>query len=361
MKSVTNKENSNSKNFLRQLFSPAMGLAILGTFALVFSFYRAGQLSSLIMPKNEINGQKSSALKNKLKIDINSPAVIDIADSSEAAMLVISGNYKQAITQAIKDLTDNPPDYVPTILKAGEIISLFGDDKELGFGLLDRAISMAPNNQYVNLRYCETLMNTGRVIAAEPNLLNLQKKYPQWPDPAIALVKLHLRTEKLPQASTELVELINNSKNLNSKQSEQIALLLAKLGRINDGFTFFQNAAKAAPEDSFYATYCKDWIKKNPGSYETVLAMVKSNLAENKNPSDTAKQLNLEIKHVALLLLLNRPADAQAALEQANYSHPKNFDLQILQATVYVLLNKNDKAKTAFQTAASYYQPKFRS
>ncbi len=54
-------------------------------------------------------------------------------------------------------------------------------------------------------------------------------------------------------------------------------------------FSIFQKATKADPPNSFYAAYCKDWIEKNRDSYETVLAMVKSNLAENRNSSNISK------------------------------------------------------------------------
>jgi len=356
MKHPVANQHFGLKSILPQLMSPAMGLAVLGIAAFIFSFYRAGQLSSLVIPKDEMKDakEKLSAFRNRPKLDINSQAIVDAADSSEATMLIIAGDHASAVSQAIKDLTDNPPDYLPTILEAGDILSQYGDDKELGFGLLERAVAMAPNNQYVTLRYCQRLISNERANEAEPNLTRLVAKYPQWPDPRIALSKLHIAQNQVPKALTELIEVTNN-KDLGSKQAEQVALLLAQLGRVADGFAIFQKAAKAEPTSSFYAVYCKDWVDKNPGSYETVLAMVKSSLAENKNSENITRQLSLEIKHAALLLLLNRPGDAQAALEQSITHHPKNFDLTILLATAEAQLGQIDKAKAAFQTAAGYY------
>ncbi len=171
MKHPAANQHFGLKSILPQLMSPAMGLAVLGIAAFIFSFYRAGQLSSLVIPKSEMKDakEKLSAFRNRPKLDINSQAIVDAADSSEAAMLVIAGDRKSAISQAIKDLTDNPPDYLPTILEAGDILSQYGDDKELGFGLLERAVAMAPNNQYVTLRYCQRLISNDRAHEAEPN------------------------------------------------------------------------------------------------------------------------------------------------------------------------------------------------
>ena len=61
---------------------------------------------------------------------------------------------------------------------------------ELAFGLLERAVTMAPNNKYVALRYCQRLVSSGRLEEAEPKLLHLVEKHPQWPDPRIILSKL---------------------------------------------------------------------------------------------------------------------------------------------------------------------------
>lgn len=344
---------------VKQLLSPATGLAVLGTVALIFSFYRGGQLATLVVPKEQLSQGKENpfSFKNRPKIDINSQAIIDAADTSEAAVLASSGDYKQAINQALKDLTYNPPDYLPTIVEAGDILSQFGDDKELGFGLLERAVIMAPDNQYVALRYCHRLIGDDRMSEAEPKLVQLMQKYPEWPDPPIALGKIHFLQDKIPTATNELIAL-SNGKTLNSKQSEEVALILAKLGRA-DGFVIFQKAAKFEPKDSFYASYCQDWVAKNPGSYDTVLAMVKTNLAANRSSPNILRQLSLEIKHAALLLLLGRAQDAQAALEPIVAANPKNFDLHILQAAAYVILDQADKAKIAFQKAANCYQPRF--
>ncbi len=360
-KPATASQNSGTGSILiQQLLSPATGLAILGTVALIFSFYRGGQLATLVVPKDQLNQFKenSFSFKNRPKIDINSQAVIDAADSSEAAILASSGDYKQAINQAMKDLTYNPPDYLPTIVEAGDILSQFGDDKELAFGLLERAVIMAPDNQYLTLRYCHRLVSDDRITEAEPKLIQLVQKYSQWADPQIALGKVHFLQNKIPVATTELIGL-SNSKDLNSKQLEQVSLMLAKLGRTEDGFAIFQKAVKVEPKDSFYASYCQDWVTKNPGSYDTVLAMVKANLSANKNSTNILKQLSLEMKHAALLLLLSRAQDAQAALEPIVAANPKNFDLHILQAAAYVILEQTDKAKIAFQKAANCYQPKF--
>ena len=359
IKHPVDNRHSGLQGILTQLVSPAMGLAILGTVAFIFSFYRAGQLATLVIPSGEMRQakEKTVSFKNRPKININSQAIVDTADSSEAAMLIMAGDHKQAINQAIKDLTNNPPDYLPTILEAGDVLSQYGDDKELGFGLLERAVAMAPNNQYVTLRYCQRLISSGRSNEAEPNLMQLVEKYPQWPDPRIVLSKLHFSQNKLPKTTTELIEL-TNSNELNSRQEEQIALMLAKLGRTADAFNIFQKATKGDPQKAFYADYCKELIDKTPASYETVLAMVKSNLAENKNSTNQSHQLSLEIKQAALLLLLGRAADAEATLDPIINTHPKNFDLQILQAAAYILLEQNEKAKVKFQTAATYYQPK---
>ncbi len=272
-------------------------------------------------------------------------------------MFVMSGDYKQANTQALKDLSNNPPDYLPTILEAGDILSQFGNDKDLGFGLLERAVALAPNNQYIALRYAQRFMNSNRSAEAEPKLLQLVQKFPQWPDPQIVLGKLHYLQDKKALATTEFIGLTSN-KNLNSRQLEQVALMLAKVERTVDAFTIFQQATNAEPAKSFYASYCQDWLTQKPESYETVLAMVKSNLTSNTNITDNAKHLNLEIKHAALLLLLGRAPDAQAALQQAINTHPNNFDLHILLAATYVIQGQTEPAKTAFKTAAQYYQPK---
>jgi tetratricopeptide (TPR) repeat protein len=356
---VSANQNLGARSIFIQLLSPATGLAILGTVALIFSFYRGGQLATLVIPQDQINGKKENpfSFKDRPKIDINSQGIISAADSSEAALIAISGDYKQAANQAIKDLTDNPPDYLPTIVEAGDILSQFGDDRELGFGLLERAVIMAPNNQYVILRYCQRLVSVDLLTEAEPKLLQLVGKYPQWADPRIVLSKIHFLQNNIPKASTELIAL-SNSKDLNSKQLEQVSLLLAKLGRMANGFAIFQNAASFEPKDSFYTSYCQDWLTKNPGSYDTVLAMVKTNLAENKNSTNVLRRLGLEIKHAALLLLLGRAQDAQTSLEPIISANPKNFDLHILQAAAYVILEKNDKAKIEFQKAVTLYQPK---
>ncbi len=357
-KEQTSTDKSSVQNFTAQLLSPATALAILGTAALIFSFYRGGQLATLVIPKDQMNQAKENgtAFKDRPKVDINSQAVIDIANTSEGAAFAVSGNYKQAVSQALKDLTNNPPDYLPTIVEAGDILSQFGDDKELGLGLLERAVTLAPNNQYLALHYCQKLVVSERAAEAEPKLLQLIKKYPQWPDPRIVLGKIHFVQNKLPIATTEFVELSTN-RNLNSKEREQVALMLAKLGRTTDGFIVFQKAASCEPKESFYTYYCQDWVSKNPGSYDTVLAMVKTNLAENKNSPNISKQLALEIKHAALLLLLGRAQDAQTSLDPIIAANPKNFDLHILQAAAYAILGQNDKAKASFQKAATCYRP----
>jgi predicted Zn-dependent protease len=353
---VTSNSDPVAKNLLSQLFSPAMGLAILGLTAFIFSFYRAGQLSTLVVPKDEGRAarEKITAFHEKLKIDINSPLVVESADTSEAAVLGMAGEHQQAVNQALTDLTNYPPNFVPTILEAGDVLLQYGDDKQLGMGLLGRAVALAPNNQYIALRYSQRLISADREAEAETNLLHLSGKYPQWPDPHIALSKLHFIQDKLPQATTELIHL-SNSKDLNSKQEEQVSLMLAKLGRLADGFSIFQKAVKVDSTTPFYASYGKDCLDD---SYEITLARVKSNLAENKNTPNISKQLSLEIKQGALLLLLNRAGEAQSALEGSINSHPKNFDLHILQAAAYVQLGQNAKAKAAFQTASDYYQPK---
>ncbi len=237
-------KNQNPNTLMSQLLSPATTLALLGTLSLIFAFYRAGQLAALVVPRDEIKQVKENAVhfkQTRPKVDINSQAVVDMADSSEAAMFVMAGDYKQAIEHALRDLTDNPPDYVPTVLEAGDIISQFGEDKELGFGLLERAVAMAPNNQYVTLRYCLRLVGNGRFDTAEPNLVHLAEKYPEWPDPRIVLSKLHFIEGKTAKATTELIEL-TTSKDLNSKQAEQVALMLAKLGRTPDAFFYFSKS-----------------------------------------------------------------------------------------------------------------------
>ena len=182
-------------------------------------------------------------------------------------------------------------------------------------------------------------------------------KYPDWSDPQIVLSKLHYFQNQNAIATTEFIGLTTGKK-LNSRQSEQVALMLAKLGRLNDAFTTFRAACSTEPAKSFYANYCQDWLTQNPDSYQTVLAMVKANLASNAGSLNTAKQLNLEIKHAALLLLLGRAQDARSALQQAISANPNNFDLQILLAAAYSIEGQTAKSKAAFQTAAQYYQPK---
>lgn len=83
--------------------------------------------------------------------------------------------------------------------------------------------------------------------------------------------------------------------------------------------------------------------------------MVKTNLIENKNSANVARQLGLEIKHAALLLLLGRAQDAEAALESAINVHPKNFDLRILEAAAYSLMDQTHKAKDSFKAAGERY------
>ena len=355
---ITKSAKTRAENpFVKQLFSPAMGLAVLGTFALIFSFYRAGQLTNLVVSKDEIKqvATNASSFRKRPKIDINSEAIVSAADNSQASMFVMSGEYKKAVDQAFKDLTDNPSDYLPTILEAGDVLSQFGNDKELGFGLLERAVALAPNNQYIALRYAQRFMSSNRSEEAQAKLTNLAQKYPNWPDVQIVLSKLHYLQNQKPLAITEFVH-IASDKNLNSRQSEQVALMLAKLGREADGFAIFQQAASGEPAKCFYANYCQDWLNQSPESYQTVLAMVKTNLANNTN---SAKQLNLEIKHAALLLLLGRPQDAQATLQQSINAHSNSFDLQILLAASHVAQGQSEQGIPAFKNAVKYYQPKF--
>ena len=344
---------------IAQILSPATGLAVLGTAALIFSFYRAGQLANLVVSKDEIQQVKINAtsFKNKAKIDINSQDIVNAVDNSDAAMFVIAGEYKQAVNEAMRDLTDNPPDNLPTILEAGDILSQFGEDKALAFGLLERAISMAPNNQYIALRYAQRFISNGQIEQAEPKLQQLAQKYPQWNDPKITLAKLHFLQDQISLATTEFIGL-TNAADLTSRQAEQVSLMLAKLGRTADAFAIFQKAASGEPQKTFYANYCQDWLAKSPESYQTVLAMVKSNLANSSAGGNAAKQLNLEIKHAALLLLLSRPQDAQLALQQAINAHPNNFDLYVLLAATYNALGQTSRAETTFKSAASYYQSK---
>ena len=270
-------------------------------------------------------------------------------------MYVISGDYKRAITEAFRAISDNPPDNLPSIIEAGDILSQYGNNKDLGFGLLERAVSMAPGNQYIALRYSQRLMTAGRFDEAELKLVQLSQKYPQWIDPVIVLSKLHILQHKEALATTELIALINNT-NVDSHQAEHISLLLAKLGRLNDGFVLFQKAIVAEPQKCFYADYCRNWLAKSPGSYDTVLAMVKTNLISNASTPDVAKQLNLEIQHGALLLLLGRAQDAQASLRQAINTHPNNFDLHVLLAAAYSILGQTEESKTAFKRAVDNYQ-----
>lgn len=59
-KEQTSTDKSSVQNFTAQLLSPATALAILGTAALIFSFYRGGQLATLVIPKDQMNQAKEN-------------------------------------------------------------------------------------------------------------------------------------------------------------------------------------------------------------------------------------------------------------------------------------------------------------
>src|ERR1700722_161395 len=140
--------NVSNKSPLANLLSPAVGLAVLGTCAFIFSFYRAGQLADLVLPKDSPRPKKSETVQPN--IDVNSQALLIAIDSSVPARLARGGNYKQAIAEALKNLTDNSPTDIANIALAGDILSAVGnkEDKDIGFALLSKAMTMVPTNQY---------------------------------------------------------------------------------------------------------------------------------------------------------------------------------------------------------------------
>ncbi len=352
-----NMKKAHGNGPLSVLFSPAMGLAILGTAAFVFSFFRAGELSKLIMPKGferpAVRSQRESEIQN---IDVNSRALLKFIDESEATKLAKAGKYKQSLEEALKNLTDNSPDSVPNIALAGDIFSQFGnkEEKDLGLGLLVRACSMVPKNQYLACRYGQILAADHQLDKAIQQLNNLVNAHPEWSTPHLILGRLYLQQEKNDQALSELAKIPNNH-DLNAKEQEDAALILVKAGRIFDGYKLFQQAISGKPETRFYAYYCPEWMEGNSGSYETTLAAIKAHLSDANNTNT----LSLEIKQAALLLMMGRGQDAKTVLLESMAKHKNNFDLQILLSAAYFAVGQSDDALAALETAARNYQPKF--
>lgn len=352
---ILKSAEKNKRQALRkQLFSPATGLAILGTVAFVFCFYRAGQIAGVVHHKKaEPAKQIAPVQRVEEKIEIDPRSVIELYANSQAVALANQHKYKDAINQALKDLSENSPDSVSNIFTAGDIISHYGEDKELGFALLNRAISLAPDNQFIVMRYCLRLLDNGQTAKAEKELLELCKKYPQWSDPHIVLAKLHAENGKATAAVNELIEITNIS-TLDSKQNEEIALMLAKLGHPGDAFSIFQKATRGDRHKSFYTAYCNDLnAKTEPGSYEENLAAVQKSISQFKGGRE--QLIALEIKQASLLLTLGRYSEAEVALDKAIKANPENFDLNVLQAATYILLGHNAKAEISFQTAVASY------
>ena len=351
-----NKKTAGSNTAFSMLFSPAMGLAILGTVAFIFSFFRAGQLASLVMPKGFEKPATHENKKEGPEIDSNSRAILMFIDQSEATRLAKAGKYKEALEDALKVLTDNPADSLPNIALAGNIFSQFGTgkDRDLGFGLFVRACSMAPQNQYLACRYAQILAADHQSDKAIQKLQDLIKAHADWSTPHLILGRLYLQQGQNELALSELAKITDNQ-DLNAIEQEDAALILVKAGRIYDGYKLFKQAISGRPQTRFYAYYCPEWLQGSAESYETTLAAIKAHLADG----NSAEALSFEIKQAALLLMLGRNQDAKTAILESMAKHKDNFDLQILLSAAYFALGQSDEALSALEKAASGYQPKF--
>ena len=349
-----------NKSFVSVLFSPAVGLAILGTGAFIFSFYRAGQLANLALPKDfpkqstKLVSAPPTPATAPTKVDVNSNALLVAIDASNPARLANYGNHKAAMEAALKNLTDNSLTDVANIALAGDIYSTAAnkEDKELGFALLSKAMELAPNNQYLACRYAEKMAAAGLLEQATLQLSELSKKHPQLDSVHVILAKIFWQRSKSPAAVDELLK-IKNGSGLSAKEQKEAALMFVKAGRILDGWKLFRLAMSGRPETRFYAAYCGNSLPPSVDDYKTALAVIEANLSNNAHPD-----LPLEIKHAVLLMLLDRNQEAKAVLEQSLIIHKNNVDLQTLLSAALFAAGNSDQAMVNLELAAKYYQPK---
>jgi predicted Zn-dependent protease len=257
--------------------------------------------------------------------------------------------------EALKNLTDNSPTDVANIALAGDIYSLTGniEDKELGFALLAKAVTMAPNNQYLACRYAERLAAAGQLQKAAERLSELIKDHPQLSSIHLILAKIFWLQGKSEQSVNELLT-VKDGGQLSSKEQEEAALMFVKTGRIYDGYKLFRQAMSGQPEKRFYAAYCGDSLQSASDDYKTALAVIEANI--NNNPH--SDQLALEIKQAVLLLLLDRGKESKEILVKSIAKHKDNFDLKVLLSAANFVAGDSDQALAYLELAAKSYQPK---
>ena len=345
--------NVSNKSPLANLLSPAVGLAVLGTCAFIFSFYRAGQLADLVLPKDSPRPKKSETVQPN--IDVNSQALLIAIDSSVPARLASGGNYKQAIAEALKNLTDNSPTDIANIALAGDILSAVGnkEDKDIGFALLSKAMTMVPTNQYLACRYAQRMAANGQLEKSAQKLVEIAKNNPDLKSIHLVLAKVYVKQNK-PKAAMEELNKIKDGSQLTAKEQEEAGLLFVKLGDSYGGYKLFKLAISGKPENRFYANYCIDTVGSSTEDYKTALAIVEANLSNN--PS--ADQLTLRVRQSVLLLLLGRSKEAKSVLEQALTKHKDNFDLQVLLAAANFSLGNSDQALSNLEASTKTYQPR---
>ncbi len=203
-----------------------MGLAILGTGAFIFSFYRAGQLSILVLPKgvsSEPTPHQQSAPEIP-KIDIKSRDLLVAIDVSNPARMAAAGDKKRAVEEVLKNLTDNSPTDVANIALAGDICSAVGnkEDKDLGFALLARAVAMVPDNQYLASRYAQRMAAAGQFEQAVQRLHDILKVHPQANSIRLVLAKVLWQHGKSEEAINELLKM-QDGEQLSTMEQEEAA------------------------------------------------------------------------------------------------------------------------------------------
>ena len=127
------------------------------------------------------------------QIDVNSRALLNAIDSTFAMRLANAGENKKAVEEALKNLAENSPSDVANIALAGDILTAVGsskEDKDLGFGLFTRAVSLAPNNQFLAFRYAKRMAAAGEIDQAAQQLSEIIQSHPQLNDVHLALAKI---------------------------------------------------------------------------------------------------------------------------------------------------------------------------
>jgi predicted Zn-dependent protease len=345
--------SATNKSLLTSLFSPAGGLAILGTLAFVFSFYRAGQLAPLVITKEAMVNKANERISKK--VDVNSRDLLLAIDASIPVRMAMAGDHERAIQDALSNLTNNAPNDVANLALAGDVLSAVGnkDQREMGLALLNKAVAMVPNNKYLAYRYA------GRIAAIEepnlsiPKLSEMIKSNSDLKDIYFILAKIYM-LQKKPEQALDQLDHIKDGADLSPKELEEAALMYVKTGRTFDGYKLFRQSMSNTPQKSFYGSYCGDLAGYSQEDYKTALGIVEANLSNNP----TADKFALQTRKAVLLLLLKQPKEAKQILSDEIVKHKDNEELQALLAVSEFALADSDQALSTLEVAAKLYRPK---